>query len=310
MIEFSVIIPAKNEAKNIGPCIESIQRNVQDQNPYEIILVDNGSEDATVSIARSKGATVYIKPDMSISALRNFGAEVAKGNILAFMDADCTVSDDWLCAASRYSGEENIACYGSPPRIPESHTWVQSTWYNVRRKDNEVSRVPWLESMNMFVPKDLFIRVGGFNESLLTCEDVDISYRLSKHGDILSDTNIRAVHHGEAKTISDFFKKERWRGQSNMAGIKEHGVRLDELPSILLPLYFGLMPLLLCVFGSIYGVVAVLLLTCLWQAPILLVSYLKLRKKFEIKPFFSLAALYNVYYAARFTAMLMKPRRN
>ena len=43
-----------------------------------------------------------------------------------------------------------------------------------------------------------------------------------------------------------------------MAGIKEHGIRLDELPSIILPLYYGLMPILLCVFGLLYGFAAVL----------------------------------------------------
>jgi len=309
MIQFSIIIPAKNEENNIGPCIDSIQRNAQRGNSCEIILVDNGSEDATVAIATSKGVTVYIKPGLSISALRNFGASVAKGRILAFMDADCTVAEDWLSAASRHAGVEKISCYGSPPEIPESPTWVQSTWYNVRRKNTGVSKVPWLESMNMFVPKEVFGSVGGFNESLLTCEDVDLSYRLSKHGAILSDTTIRAVHHGEAKTLSEFFRKERWRGQSNMAGIKGHGFRFDELPSALLPVYYGLLPVLVCASAFVYGFSVALLLTCLWQAPILLGSFIKLKKRLNWRSFIRLVALYNVYFAARFTALMTTARR-
>ena len=311
MIDFSIIIPAKNEADHIGPCIDSIHKNPQDGGvSWEIIVVDNGSEDATVALARSRRATVYIKPDMSISALRNFGASVAGGHILAFMDADCTVAEDWLGAALRHADEEGLACFGSPPGIPENHTWVQSTWYQVRQKEEGISHVPWLESMNMFVPKDLFMRVGGFNEALVTCEDVDLSYRLSRHGRILSDTDIHAVHHGEARTTSDFFRKERWRGQSNIAGIKEHGVRFDELPSILLPLYYGVMPILLCVTAFFYGAPFFLMSGLLWQAPILLLSAVKLKGRFGWNTLFSLAVLYNVYFAARFISMMTFRRKS
>ncbi|MEW8204871.1 MAG: glycosyltransferase, partial [Candidatus Thiodiazotropha taylori] len=67
-IALSFIIPTMNEADNIGRLIDSIQRH-NEQGSYEIIVVDNGSEDQTRSIAETKGATVLLEPELNVSAL-------------------------------------------------------------------------------------------------------------------------------------------------------------------------------------------------------------------------------------------------
>lgn len=305
MVDVSVIIPAKNEEKNIGVCLESVFSSTFPENRFEVLVVDNGSEDSTVEIAKSKGAEVFQIPGVKISSLRNFGAEKAKGRLLAFIDADCTVSEDWLEKACRYIERDDIACFGSPPSIPENPTWVQSAWFNVRKKPNEIMETPWLESMNMFVKKETFLNSGGFNEELITCEDVDFSYRISNYGKILSDLGIKAVHHGEAKTVREFFRKERWRGKSNYHGLFSHGLRFDELPSLLLPLYFGLMPIILITQAILFSNLLVsLTLIILWQLPVLLVTSLKLRNRFRLRSFLRLFSLYNVYYVARFLAVI------
>ena len=303
--EVSVIMPARDEEANIGACLASIFGNLFPGDRFEVIVVDNGSCDKTVEIAEAVGARDLSMPHGNISALRNLGVRMAGGRILAFMDADCTVAADWLLCAEAYFSREDVACFGAPPRIPEDATWVQDTWFLVRGKAGEPSETQWLESMNMFVRREPFLAVGGFNEELVTCEDVDLSYRLADHGKIIADRRIRAVHHGEARTLREFFRKERWRGRSNLRGATRHRLRLRELPSILLPLYYGLVPVigggyLLFHFSPPAGG----LLLLLWQLPLLFIAGLKAVGKTGGKTGVArLLVLFNVYFAARFAAM-------
>ena len=155
MVEVTVIIPAKNEEACIGNCIESISRNEYPADSYEIIVVDNGSSDSTVSIAKSHGAEVAIKHGVNVSALRNYGASMAKGSILAFVDADCTVASDWLGEAEKYFKRNDVACFGSTPGISDNSTWVQKTWLIVREKKNNETETAWLDSMNMFIRREI-----------------------------------------------------------------------------------------------------------------------------------------------------------
>jgi glycosyltransferase involved in cell wall biosynthesis len=295
----SIIIPAKNEAENIKECLLSLSCIDYPSNQIEIIVVDNGSKDNTVGVAQSYKASIYVKPKLSISALRNFGAQVAKGQILAFLDADCTVPRDWLLQASRYFPPKNIVCFGSAPRIPDNPTWVQKTWYFVRKKRESVLEVSWLESMNMFIRREAFEEAGGFNETLITCEDVDISYRLARLGKIISDQRICAIHHGEARDIKSFFRKELWRGKSNYKGLVQHGLRIHELPSLVLPIYYLLMLLatfFLCFSGQgLYALAAI----CLQQFPLAAITFIKVRKHSNISTFLHLLFLYNIYFCAR-----------
>lgn len=304
-MDFSVIIPAKNEESNIGLCLSTIRSVDYPQDRYEIILVDNGSIDGTTRIAESFGVRVFTKPGITIAGLRNYGASMASGKILVFLDADCSVALNWFKEASRYLDIDEVVCFGSPPVIPELATWVQSTWFKVRSRGSEVSDAPWLESMNMFIRKKAFIKIGGFDETLITCEDVDISYRLLTIGRLISDPAIKAVHHGDAATIHKFFHKERWRGKSNYQGLFRHGLKISEIPSLTIPLYYGLSFAFLIFNLLFFPEIGILLTTMvLWQSPILLMTLYKLKGKSEnLHDFLKLAFLYNVYYSARFISM-------
>ena len=301
----SIIIPAKNEAKYLGKCLHSLSRLNFPEKRYEIIIADNGSTDQTVQIAHSYAARVVRLPDKkTISAVRNGGVARASGDILVFLDADCTVAEDWLLGAEPYFNRDDISCFGSSPIIPDDATWVEKTWFLVRKSHQQVFERDWQESTNMFIPRTAFERAGGFNEELATCEDVDLSYRLLKLGKIISDTRIIAVHHRDPKTIREFFLKEKWRGKSNYSGLFHHGIQLSELPSLLLPVYFtGLMfaTLLLLLFGL--PAYAVMAFTAA-QLPVMGLAWLKLRRKFIFRQYLRLIVLYNIYFAARASAIV------
>ena len=96
----SVVIPAFNEERVIGQCLESLNRVDFPKESFEVIVVDNSSTDRTVEVARlftsSLNLTVLKKAKGHISAVRNLGAAAARGHYLAFLDADMLVSPDWL----------------------------------------------------------------------------------------------------------------------------------------------------------------------------------------------------------------------
>jgi glycosyltransferase involved in cell wall biosynthesis len=303
----SIIIPAKNEEQYIRLCLESLAALDFAKDRYEIILADNGSTDRTVEIALSAGVKIVNLPDKTtISAVRNGGAAMASGDILVFLDADCTVARDWLQQAERYFSRQDIACFGSSPVIPDQATWVEKTWFLARKSHQEVFERQWQESTNMFVPKRFFDQVKGFNEQLVTCEDVDLSYRLLKLGKIIADSRIVAIHHRDPKTISEFFAKEKWRGKSNYSGLFQHGIKMSELPSLILPIFVTgmlLLAIIWCLFGVFLKAFVCIVLALL---PVMGISWLKLRNNFTPRVFLCLVFLYTVYFVARASALLPK----
>ena len=311
MKSITIIIPALNEEETLPLCLASVNALDYPQGRVDVIVVDNGSTDRTREIARDFGALVLCDDALSVSGLRNLGAKNAKGEILAFLDADCIVDPGWLREAERYFESPETAAWGSPPAVPKNATWVQNTWYLVRKKKEQVSEAEWLESMNLFVRKDDFTAIGGFNESLVTCEDVDFSYRIKTRGRIVADTAISVIHLGEADTIKSFFKKELWRGQSNLAGLFRHKFQIKELPSLLIPLYFGIflpITIMFSVFSQGWGFIFIPVTTVLLPSVVLILRIVKKGKLSggEVCRLFYLSQL---YFAARTMAVVKRRRQ-
>ena len=237
--EISVIIPAYNEEQYLHDCLNSILDLNYPKEKYEIIVVDNGSTDNTVSIAINLSDQVILFPEgRTIAAVRNKGASVAKGKILAFLDADCLVAPNWLEAAVELLTGSLIGVVGARPIAPEKgSTWVQRARASVLVKSKN-TRVSWLSSGNFIVKAELFQQAGGFDEKLETAEDVDLSFRLNRITTILYSPKIIVLHLREPRTLLEFFKKEVWHGKSAYEGVSRHGIRKEELLSVFVPLMF------------------------------------------------------------------------
>jgi len=303
----SIIIPAFNEEKILPLCLQSINELDYPKNRFEVLVIDNGSTDHTGEIARFYSARLIVNDRERVSGLRNIGALASNGQILAFVDADCIVSNEWLEEGVKYYNDINIAAWGAPPILPKGSTWVQRTWFIVRQKQKDMQEVDWLESMNLFVRREDFIRIGGFNQDLVTCEDVDFCYRIKKGRKIISDNKISVTHLGEAKDLRDFIKKELWRGQSNLVGVRSHKLTLKELPSLAIPVYFGiLIPFLFIVFAFSLNPIWLAILIVTYLLPLFVVLIKVRKKRVSLSILIGLLVLLQIYFIVRTVAVLKK----
>jgi glycosyltransferase involved in cell wall biosynthesis len=156
----SVIVPARNAAGTIGRTLEALARQDLPEE-YEVIVVDDGSSDDTAAIAKAASGPVSVLSQGAHGPgqARNLGARAARGAVLAFTDADCFPERSWLragLAALRNADLVQGAARPEPgvPLRPFDHTiWIEreSGLY---------------ETANLFVRRDLFMRVGGFEDWL------------------------------------------------------------------------------------------------------------------------------------------------
>src|SRR5436309_1229156 len=92
----SVVIPARNAAGTIGECVLGVLSQSLPREMYEVLVVDDGSSDPTVAIARRLGVRVVAQPPLGIASARNAGIRAAKGDPIVFLDPDCVPKLDWL----------------------------------------------------------------------------------------------------------------------------------------------------------------------------------------------------------------------
>lgn len=118
----SVVIPAYNACRTLGPVLEAF--TAESQPPDELIVVDNGSTDATAEIARAAGATVVSAlPSGSVGRARNCGWDAAKGDAVVFLDADAVVSPGWTDGVRRAVVEHPGAIVGCARVLVGRNPW-------------------------------------------------------------------------------------------------------------------------------------------------------------------------------------------
>lgn len=183
-MEFSVIIPTLNEESYIEDCIRSISGQTFPRDRYEIIVSDGASEDRTVEIAKKYADVVVISEKRGIWWGRNFGAKFAKGKYLVFIDADTTVKEDYLEVVHKYLEDGVVGLTmgfgieGKGPKIRIIEYISDYCWWLNSKMGNGS-----LIGINICVPKDVFMRIGGFKEYAL--EDAAFDKELRTEGQTL-----------------------------------------------------------------------------------------------------------------------------
>ena len=167
----SVIIPAFNEEEHIANTISALKLYAPINT--EVIVIDNGSTDDTPQIAESLGATVIIKTDTTIAGLRNAGVEISSGNILVFIDADVTVTQEWGEYLKTHTIESlakhPMQVTGSRCLAPKDGKWLNTHWFNLLTSYD----APYVNSGHLITTRELFDAIDGFSSELKTAEDYD-----------------------------------------------------------------------------------------------------------------------------------------
>lgn len=179
----SVIIPTKNEEKYIKRCLISLNR----QREYigEIIVADGGSTDKTVEIARRYADIVLVDPRLNSPGKgRNAGANMAKGDILAFVDADTLVNDEWGKAITEAFNQKGVLMASGPVYPYDSSILLKIAYifsYDFLVRVTRFLRITHFLGLNVAYRKDFFIKLGGFPNTKLS-EDILLSMKANKYG--------------------------------------------------------------------------------------------------------------------------------
>lgn len=173
----SIIIPTYNEEGNIAETIIEIKKRDNENLISEIIISDGQSTDETVSIASNAGATVVVSPQKGRSAQMNYGASIAKGEILYFLHAD-SIAPIGFTKNIVDSFEKNFAAGCFRLAFDYQHWFLKANCWFTRFDCNAVR----FGDQSLFVSKEVFNKCGGFDECLLMMEDQEIIYRIKKYG--------------------------------------------------------------------------------------------------------------------------------
>lgn len=221
----SIIVVAFNEARHIARLQRSaLALQKPDHVRVETILVDGGSRDGTPEEGWKAGFSKVISlPGANIPVCRNAGAREATGNWLAYVDADCEITPDWLEQALPFLTGLDPVILGWPARPPDPMNWLQAAWNfhwlnkNPHLEDLKGRQVVKHEgsrlatTRNMILHRSVFEAIGGFNENLPTGEDTDFAFRAyMKDIRVLGLPELRMIHHGEPSTLREFFRQQRW----------------------------------------------------------------------------------------------------
>jgi cellulose synthase/poly-beta-1,6-N-acetylglucosamine synthase-like glycosyltransferase len=231
----AVIIPARNEARVIGACLESITAQGWPAGRLEVIVIDDGSTDATGAIARAHGATVLRTEGVGPARGRNLALRQTRADCCLFTDADCELGAgfvDRLVAALDAGGADvagvggrQLAPLDAPPyarrvqRFLEAAGFV-SDYAHTARAPSRTSHNP---SCCALLRRAAVLGVGGFREDLWPCEDLDLDLRLGWAGYRLLYVPDATVHHHRPETPAAFARMMRNYGRGHAHLVRLHG---------------------------------------------------------------------------------------
>lgn len=195
----SIIITTKNSEQFILDCIKSIKN--QSYKNIEIILVDNYSEDNTLSLAKDEGVRVFLKgPERS--AQRNYGAEMASGEIVGFLDVDMEISEDVVKKCVKVLENKKVCGIFIPERIKGD-----SFFNRVRDYERSFYNATVIDAARFFRKID-FLKSGGYDVNLNGTEDWDLDRKIKQIGKLeLID---KELFHNENDTLKKYIIKKSY----------------------------------------------------------------------------------------------------
>lgn len=212
----SVIIPVYNDPHGICETLRSLEKQDYPLSRWEVIVVDNNSNDDTIVHAQSFSSRL---PDLKVIsekrqssyAARNAGIKIARGDIIAFIDSDITVAHNWITKGVEDIIEENadyVGCpvevyaTGNPPSIWEIYN--QRIGFPVNRYMQEYGFAP---TAGLFVGKNVFKDIGPFDPRLVSGGDYEFGTRVRDAALKMYYSENNRMRHPARKSLKSILKK-------------------------------------------------------------------------------------------------------
>ena len=182
LLDYSIIIPAYNEAAELPSTLSSIRRAMEAVSlEGECIVVDNNSTDSTTAVARSHGADLVVQePINQIARARNAGAAKARGRFLIFIDADTRIQPELLVEALHRLEETPCVGGGSVIKFESEVSALGRIGIGLWEHISRFTRIA--AGSFIFCRREAFKAVGGYDESLYASEEVRFSRLIKKWG--------------------------------------------------------------------------------------------------------------------------------
>ncbi|MBN1527265.1 MAG: glycosyltransferase [Candidatus Omnitrophica bacterium] len=213
---FSVVVPFLNEEKYIRRCLEALVNQDFDKNEYEIIFVDNGSTDGSSAIvSEHSGVTLLKECGGGAYKARNRGIAAARGDILAFSDADCVVSNGWLSAIFEGMRVQEASITMGPVNFPGEGSAALKLFedYNSAKLEYTLKYCEpkhyYGNGGNMAIRADVIRKAGPFSERMRRGGDGEMVQRcLAEYeGCKIVYLEDMKVEHLEIGTVGEWLKK-------------------------------------------------------------------------------------------------------
>ena len=212
---FSVIVPVYNGARTIARCLESLLSQSEGGRTCEILVVDDASQDETLSVVAQYPQIRLIRQEVNAgpAAARNRGAREATGDIILFTDADCVPGERWLQAMQRSFADPRVMGVKGVYRTRQREMTARVIQLEFEYRYRAMSRRPTIDFIDTYSAgyrRTLFLEFGGFDAAfpVPSTEDIDLSFRIAAKGHRLIFNPDAHVYHIHPASPMDYLKRK------------------------------------------------------------------------------------------------------
>ena len=226
----SVIVPAYNAEATLGPCLDSVLASRYPACEMEVLVVDNASSDGTPALLATYAGRLGALHESrrGPAAARNCGLRHARGHIVAFTDADCVVDKHWLARITAPLRDPRVGASGGRILAVKPYGSIEAFGTEIHDHRAAIERYdpPYVITMNWASRRSVLLEAGGFDESLLRGEDVDLAYRLVARGYRLAYVHDAVVRHRNERTLRGLFSEGWTHGYHAVPVLRKHAAFL------------------------------------------------------------------------------------